>query len=82
MNWVDNVNWPPLRVSKQTFGALSLCLSKWHEWHEDYLTCFSNSLTASSGLVYPLVLVEDSVEVNTQLSGNASASTAASDRYE
>nr|XP_058956330.1 integrator complex subunit 10-like [Pocillopora verrucosa] len=34
---------------------------------------------SSSGLVYPLVLVEDSVEVNTQLSGNASASTAASD---
>ena len=79
MNWVDNVNWPPLRVSKQTFGALSLCPRK---WHEDDLTCFSNSLTASSGLVYPLVLVEDSVEVNTQLSGNASASTAASDRYE
>lgn len=34
---------------------------------------------SSSGLVYPLVLVEDSVHVNIQLSGSASANTAASD---
>ena len=29
INWVDNVNWPPLSVSKLTFGALALRQSEW-----------------------------------------------------
>ena len=29
INWVDNVNWPLLRVSKLTFRALALRQSKW-----------------------------------------------------
>ena len=30
IKWVDNVNWPPLRVSKLTFRAVALCHSKSH----------------------------------------------------
>ena len=29
INWVDKVNWPPLRVSKLTFRALVLRQSEW-----------------------------------------------------
>ena len=29
ISWVDNVNWPPLRISKLTFRASALRLSEW-----------------------------------------------------
>ena len=29
INWVDNINWPPLGVSKLTFWVLALCQRKW-----------------------------------------------------
>ena len=40
INWVDNVNWPLLRVSKLTFRALVLRLSLWRNDNTE-LHCYT-----------------------------------------
>ena len=37
INWIDNVNWPPLQVSKLTFWSLALCQSEWHRANGQFM---------------------------------------------
>ena len=62
INWVDNVNWPLLRVSKLTFRALVLRLSLWRRANVpnvSFETLNGGQLTLSTQLIipnYPVIL--------------------------
>ena len=56
IDWVDNVNWPPLRVSRLTFRALALFLSLWRRTNArnvSFETLYGDQFTSSTQLIIP-----------------------------
>ena len=63
VNWFDNINWPPLRVSQLTFQALILCPhSHWQRANTQnfsFETLSSGQFTSSTQFIipnYPVIL--------------------------
>ena len=68
INWVDNVNWPLLRVSKLTFRALVLRLSLWRRANVpnvSFETLNGGQFTLSTQLIIPNYIVTLSHRRNT-----------------